>query len=146
MTQLSAYSQIRTSAKPQKCISLSSLLLCVDVVVSIVRQMENDMGKRSAQFLTFLLCAAIVSNFGCTTTTHGVRPSQAEMDNHAIGKGDYAMVSDANNDDFGIIYRKRQNRVRFVRCRMHAALMMYANPHFIPVYVADYLKRRKASQ
>jgi len=107
--------------------------------------MENDMSKRSKQFLTFLLCAAIVSNFGCTTTTHRVGASQAAMDNHEIGKGDYVLVRKANKDD-SQIDRKRQNwRCRVART-VHASLMMYANPGFIPVYVADHLKRRKASQ
>ncbi len=48
------------------------------------------MSKRSKRFLTFLLYAAIASNFGCTTTTytsitptktsHVIEPSEAVMD------------------------------------------------------------------
>lgn len=132
------------------------------------------MSTRSKRFLTFLLCAVVVNNLGCTTTTHRVGPPQAPMDNHEIGKGenvlgakiehlgrvgasqaamddygiekhDYVLVRKANKDD-SQIDRKRQNwRCRVART-VHASLMMYANPGFIPVYVADYLKRRKASQ
>jgi hypothetical protein len=42
----SAFGHKRTSAKPQKYISLFSLPVFVDAVVSIVVQMENDMSKR----------------------------------------------------------------------------------------------------
>jgi hypothetical protein len=50
------------------------------------------MSKRSKRFLTFLLCAAIVSNFGCTTTTHRIEPSQAAMGGFGIGKGSNELV------------------------------------------------------
>lgn len=56
------------------------------------------MSKRSKRFLAFLWCAAIVSNFGCTTTTHGVGPSQAAMSDFGIGKGDNVLVRYANKD------------------------------------------------
>lgn len=129
------------------------------------------MTKRSKRFLTILLCAAIVSNFGCTTTTPRADPSQVAMDGYETGIGDNVLVgaeieelrraepSQAAMDDYGTgkshsvwvrtairddsrIDRKRQTR----RCRvarvMHASLMMYANPSFVVVYLADYLKRR----
>jgi len=72
------------------------------------------MSKRSKRFLTFLLCTAIVSNFGCATTTHGIGPSQAAMDDFGTGKGNNVLVgakiedlrrvgpSQAAMDDFGI--------------------------------------------
>jgi hypothetical protein len=47
--------------------------------------MENDMSKRRKQFLAFLLCAAIGSGLGCTTTTHRVGPSKVAMDKYEIG-------------------------------------------------------------
>jgi len=57
------------------------------------------MNKRSTQFLTILLCVAVISSSACTTTTHRVGPSQAAMDNYGIGSGDYVLVRYANKDD-----------------------------------------------
>ena len=81
-----AVGQKRASAKPQEYISQSSLLVFVDTIVSIVRQMESDMSKRPKQFLTFLLCAAIGSGLGCTTTTHRDAPSKTAMGKYEIGR------------------------------------------------------------
>ncbi len=61
--------------------------------------MEGEMTKRSKRFLTFLLCAAIIGSFGCTTTTHRVEPSQAVMDDYGTGEFDIVLVGYANKDD-----------------------------------------------
>jgi len=66
------------------------------------------------------------------------------MDNHEIGKSDYVLVLKANKDGSQIDRKRRYSRCKALR-KVHASLMMYANPGFIPVYVADYSKRRKAS-
>jgi hypothetical protein len=90
--------------------------------------MEDDMSTQIKRFLTFLLCTAIVSNFGCTTTAQrvelsqattydfgtrkgndvlvgakiedpqGDRPSQAAMGEFGIGKGDRETVRYVNMD------------------------------------------------
>jgi len=69
------------------------------------------MSKRGKQFVTFLLCAAVVSNFGCTTTTHRVKPSQAAMDNYGLEKGDMVLVHYANINDAKSSSKSEQIRI-----------------------------------
>ncbi|NOR36322.1 MAG: hypothetical protein GQ577_06195 [Woeseiaceae bacterium] len=72
------------------------------------------MSTQSKRFLTFLLCAAIVSNFGCTTTAQRVEPSQGATYDFETRKGNNvpvgAKIEDPQGDrslqaamgDFGI--------------------------------------------
>jgi hypothetical protein len=78
-SRVAAIGQKRTSANPQKYISLSSLLVFVDDVVSIVGQMEDDVSKRSKPFLIFLLCAEIIITSGCVILPIPV-PSKSHLE------------------------------------------------------------------
>lgn len=87
--------------------------------------MEDDMSTQSKRFLTFLLCAAIVSNFGCTTTAQRVELSQAATYDFGIRKDNDVLVgakiedpqrdgpSQAAMGDFGIGKGDRET-VRYV--------------------------------
>jgi hypothetical protein len=97
------------------------------------------MSKRSKRFLAILMCAAVFSSFGCTTTTHRVESPQAAPGTHGSGEYDFELV--LSTMDQSKIDQKRQ----IWRCRVakiaHASIMTYYNPGFAAVYLADRVKR-----
>jgi len=104
------------------------------------------MSKRGKRFLTFLLCAVIASSFGCTTTTHRVGPSKAAMNDYKIGRNTATINWYVNEDHPRIETIEIDPNQPSRRCRIaraaHASIMMYSNPGFVAVYIADYLKRK----
>ncbi len=99
----------------------------------------------SKRILVFLLCATTVGTIGCTTTTQGTGQSQNVKGAYIVGNREEVLESTFTTDDSDIDRKKKVRRCKVVRT-LHASMMIYANPGFIPVYVADHLKRRKASQ
>ena len=57
------------------------------------------MQHRYRKVLPIFLCAVLVGNAACSTTTQRVGASQAAMSNHGIGKGNTVLVRYANKDD-----------------------------------------------
>jgi len=100
------------------------------------------MTKRSKRFLTILLCAAIVSNFGCATTAQKDEPPRKPLYVREIGPGGEIVLRNVNVDvDVSRVDRTRQ----FSRCRvarvLHASIAIYANPSLAAVYITEALKQ-----
>ena len=104
-----------------------------------MRQMEDDMSNRRKPILTFLLCAAIISSFGCTSTTPKAGPSQATMAIHEIAQDGTVVVRNVTVD-LPKVDRKRQDWRCKIAHALHASIMIYANPGLAAVYVTEALK------
>jgi len=105
------------------------------------------MSTRSKRFLTFLLCAAIASNFGCTTTTHGVGPSKAAMNDYKIGRNTATINWYVNEDHPRIetieIDPNQPSRRRIPICGVVARIV---NPGLIVGDVIKHVAKLKVSR
>ena len=107
-----------------------------------MRQMEDDMSNRSKPILTFLLCAAIIGSYGCTTTTPKAGPTQTTMAVHEISQ-DGTVVKRNITLDLPKVDRRRPAWQRKVARVLHASIMIYANPSLAPVYIAAAMKNNR---
>ena len=99
------------------------------------------MNKQTKRFLTILLCAAMVSNFGCAATTQKAEPPRKPLYVHEIGPSGELIRRNVNVDiDVSQVDRTRQ----FSRCRvariLAASLAIYHNPAIAAVYIQEGLK------
>ena len=99
------------------------------------------MNQPSKKFLKILLCAAIVSSFGCATTTQKVEPPRKPLYVHEIGPDGELVLRNVNADvDVSRVVRTR----KFSRCRVAraiaAATAIYYNPAIAAVYIQEGLK------
>ena len=99
------------------------------------------MSKRSKRFLTILLCAGMVGNLGCTTTAHRLGPSRTAPDESRIGMNTEIINWYVNQGHPRVVPAQQSRQCKVAR-RVHASIMMYANPGFAAVYLADYLNKK----
>jgi len=104
-----------------------------------MRQMEDDMSNRTKPILTFLLCAAIISSFGCASTTPKAEPPQETRPVYSIAQDGTIEVRYVT-DDVPQTPKKRPGWQCKVARILHASIVIYANPNLAAVYVAAAMK------
>ena len=104
-----------------------------------MRQMEDDMSNRSKPILTFLLCAAIIGSYGCTTTTPKAGPTQTTMAVHEISQDGTVVKRNITLDLPKVDRRRPAWQCKVVRV-LHASIMIYANPSLASVYITEAMK------
>ena len=99
------------------------------------------MSNRTKPILTFLLCAAISSSFGCASTTPKAEPPRKPLYVREIGPGGEIVLRNVNADvDVSHDERTRQlSRGRFASI-LATSLAIYAYPPIAAAYIQEALK------
>jgi hypothetical protein len=100
------------------------------------------MKKRSKQFLTILMCAAIFSSFGCATGPQRAEPPRKPLYVREIAANGEIVLRNVNVD---VKTSRADRNRRLSKCQvargLHAAAMIYANPNLAAVYLQAALKK-----
>ena len=104
-----------------------------------MRQREDDMNNRTKSILTFLLCAAIISSFGCASTTPKAESPQATRPVYEIAQDGTINVRYVNQDVPQTPKMRPGWQCKVARI-LHASIVIYANPNLAAVYVAAAMK------
>ena len=104
-----------------------------------MRQMEDDMSNRTKPILTFLLCAAIISSFGCASTTPKEESPRKPLYVREIGPDGEIVLRNVTKDVPQAPKKRPAWRCKVARV-LHASMAIYANPSLAAVYVAEAMK------
>ena len=97
------------------------------------------MSNRSKPILTFLLCAAIIGSYGCTTTTPKAGPTQTTMAVHEISQDGTVVKRNITLELPKVERRRPAWQCKLARV-LHASIMIYANPSLAAAYITDAMK------
>ena len=97
------------------------------------------MNNRTKPILAFLLCAAIISSFGCASTTPKEEPPQATVPVYEIAQDGIINVRYVNQDVPQAPKMRPGWQCKVARV-LHASMAIYANPSLAAVYVAEAMK------